>query len=255
MTDKLNDQVVAVAGAAGAIGSAVVGRLASAGATVIAAGRSEAPLQQLVAATADAVGQVAPRVVDLADAEAVHQWAADIREQYGRLVGVVHLVGGYRGAPSFAQTNFADADFLYTALVKTLAHAAVAFHDLLTATPGSRFAMVSALGAHRPTAGSAAYAAAKAAGEAWTLALGNSFAALGNQDADGPAALILVIKAVVTEQMRRDRPDAKFEGFTAPEQLADVIAGLWDRPAGEINGTRLWLTDRPDALNAIDRPA
>jgi NAD(P)-dependent dehydrogenase (short-subunit alcohol dehydrogenase family) len=253
MTDKLKDQAVAVAGAAGPVGSAVVRRLASAGAYVIAAGHSEAPLRRLVAEAIDAGGQATARAVDLADPSAVRGWADELTRAYGGIAGLVHLVGGYRGAPSFTQTDFDDADFLYTAIVKTLAHTTVAFHDVLAGNPGSRFAMVSAVGAHRPTAGNAAYAAAKAAAEAWTLALAHSFSAPDTQQDSGPAATILVIKAVVTEQMRRERPDANFEGFTAPEELADVIAGLWDWPAEEINGTRLWLTDRPNALDAIDR--
>jgi NADP-dependent 3-hydroxy acid dehydrogenase YdfG len=255
MTDRLKDQAVVVAGAAGPVGSAIVRRLASAGAYVIAAGRSEAPLQRLAAEVTEAGGQATVRAVDLADDHAVRGWVDELTERYGRIGGLVHVVGGYRGAPSFAETDFADADFLYTTLVKTLVHTTVAFHNLLAGSPGARFAMVSAVGAHRPTAGSAAYAAAKAASETWTLALAHSFASLATQQDNGPAATVLVIRAVVTEQMRRERPDADFTGFTAPEELADVIAGLWERPAAEINGARLWLTDRPETLDLIHRPA
>jgi NADP-dependent 3-hydroxy acid dehydrogenase YdfG len=255
MTDRLKDQAIVVAGAAGPVGSAIVRRLASAGAYVIAAGRSEAPLQRLAAEVTEAGGQATVRAVDLADAAAVRGWADELTERYGTIGGLVHVVGGYRGGPSFAETDFADADFLYTTLVTTLAHTTVAFHDVLAQSPAARFAMVSAVGAHRPTAGSASYAAAKAAAEAWTLALAHSFASLDTQQDNGPAATILIIKAVVTEQMRRERPDANFQGFTAPEQLAGVIAGLWERPAAEINGARLWLTDPPATLDLIDSPA
>jgi hypothetical protein len=55
--------------------------------------------------------------------------------------------------------------------------------------------------------------------------------------------------------MRRDQPEKTFDGFTAPEELADMIVGLWDRPAAEINGARVWLTDRPSSTGSIDRPA
>jgi NADP-dependent 3-hydroxy acid dehydrogenase YdfG len=255
VSDSLKDRVVVVAGAAGPVGTAVVQRLASAGAYVIAAGRSEESLLKLVEEATSTGGRAVARVVNLADGEAVREWAEDVEGQYGSVAGLVHLVGGYRGAASFARSDFADENFLHEAIMGTLAHTTVAFHDLLIASPRGRFAMVSAVAASAPTARSAAYASAKAAAEAWTLAMADSFAAEGGENSDGPAAVILVIKAVVTAQMRSDRPDASFEGFIAPDDLADVIAELWDKPANEINGARLWLTDRPAPVPAIDRAA
>ncbi len=106
--------------------------------------------------------------------------------------------------------------------------------------------MVSAAAAHKPTAGGAAYAAAKAATEAWTLAMADSFAK-ETTAADGTptaAAAILVIKALVSPEMRAEKPNAKFAGFTDTADLADTLAGLWDRPAAELNGQQLWLTAR-----------
>lgn len=54
-----------------------------------------------------------------------------------------------------------------------------------------------------------------------------------------------MIKALVHEQMRKERPNAKFAGFTDVTDLADAIADVWNRPAEEVNGTRQWLTPRP----------
>ncbi|MBK3585649.1 short-chain dehydrogenase, partial [Streptomyces sp. MBT57] len=61
---------------------------------------------------------------------------------------------------------------------------------------------------------------------------------------DGPAAAaaILVVKALVNDAMRAERPNAKFAGFTDVTELAEAIAGVWDKPASEVNGKRLWLT-------------
>ena len=132
------------------------------------------------------------------------------------------------------------------ALTFQVARATVAFHDVLAESSSGRFAMVSNVAAATPSAGGAAYAAAKAASEAWTLAMADSFAGLIGDGPDGPAAVIFVIKAIVTEQMRRDGPGKTFAGFTSPEVLADRIAKLWDRPAPDINGARIWLTDRPE---------
>lgn len=54
-----------------------------------------------------------------------------------------------------------------------------------------------------------------------------------------------MIKALVHDAMRAARPNAKFAGFTDVTDLAEAIAGVWDRPAREVNGQRLWLTPEP----------
>jgi NAD(P)-dependent dehydrogenase (short-subunit alcohol dehydrogenase family) len=105
--------------------------------------------------------------------------------------------------------------------------------------------LISAAGASSPTAGNAAYAASKAAAEAWTLALADAFRKAGGDAGPTAAAAILVVKALVHDAMRAERPNAKFAGFTDVGELAEAIAGVWDRPAGELNGKRLWLTPQP----------
>ncbi len=53
------------------------------------------------------------------------------------------------------------------------------------------------------------------------------------------------MKALVHDAMRADRPNAKFAGFTDVKDLAESIVGVWDKPAAEVNGKRLWLTEKP----------
>ena len=64
---------------------------------------------------------------------------------------------------------------------------------------------------------------------------------------EGPtsAATILVVKALVHDAMRADRPNAKFAGFTDVKDLAEAITEVWEKPAAEVNGKRLWLTENP----------
>ncbi len=68
-----------------------------------------------------------------------------------------------------------------------------------------------------------------------------------SEGADGPtsAAAILVVKALVHDAMRAERPNAKFAGFTDVTELAEAITGVWERSAAEVNGKRLWLTEKP----------
>lgn len=240
----LDGAVVAVAGAAGPAGRATLLRLAEAGATVIASDADPSRLAEAVDTARYAHGgaTVIGDTVDLLDLDAARQWADRIEKDYGRIDGLVHLVGGWRGSASFAETDPADWEFLEKLLIRTVQHTSLAFDPGLTRGRGGRYVLISAAAASRPTAGNAAYGAAKAAAEAWTLALADAFRKAGGPEGPQAAATILVIKALVHDAMRAERPQAKFAGFTDVHELADAIAGVWERPAAEVNGRRLWLT-------------
>lgn len=240
----LRGAVVAVAGAAGAAGRATLLRLAASGATVIGADADAQRLGEAVdaARAAHADATVLGETVDLLDPAATRTWADRLEKEHGRVDGLVHLVGGWRGSPSFAETDLDDWDLLHNLLLRTVQHTSLAFEGALKRSAAGRYLLVSAAGASKPTAGNAAYATAKAAAEAWTLALSDAFRKAGGETAPAAAAAILVVKALVHDAMRAERPNAKFAGFTDVADLAEAIAGTWDRPAGELNGTRLWLT-------------
>ncbi|MFH9467905.1 SDR family NAD(P)-dependent oxidoreductase [Streptomyces clavifer] len=243
----LDGAVIAVAGAAGAAGRATLLRLAEAGATVVAADAHPERLAEAVDAARYAHGgaTVTGETVDLFDLEAAKSWAVRTEKEFGRIDGLVHLVGGWRGSAGFADTSLADWDFLEKLLIRTVQSTSLAFQDGLQRSDRGRYVLISAAGASSPTAGNAAYAASKAAAEAWTLALGDAFRKAGGDEGPAAAAAILVVKALVHDAMRAERPNAKFAGFTDVEELAEAIAGVWDVPAGEVNGKRLWLTPQP----------
>lgn len=44
------------------------------------------------------------------------------------------------------------------------------------------------------------------------------------------AATVLVIKALVHDAMREERPNAKFAGYTDVTDLADAVADVWVGP-------------------------
>jgi NAD(P)-dependent dehydrogenase (short-subunit alcohol dehydrogenase family) len=210
--------------------------LCSAGAIVVTADRSLDSTESLVREIGEAGGQIDAYAVDLLDEDTTRRWADSVTARFGKVDGVVHLVGGWRGGKGITEADLADWDWLSGLLVRTVQHTTRGFHDQLKASPIGRFVLVSAAEASRPTAKNASYAAAKAAAEAWTLAVADSFR--GSE----AAATIVVVKALVTPQMREAKPDAAFKGYTDVVELADTIASLWDKPAEDVNGERLWLT-------------
>ncbi|WP_327693063.1 SDR family NAD(P)-dependent oxidoreductase [Streptomyces sp. NBC_00459] len=246
----LSGAVIAVAGAGGPAGRATLLRLAEAGATVVGSDNDPERLAEAVDAASYAYGgaTVVGDTVDLLDLQSTRDWATRIEKDFGRVDGLVHLVGGWRGSETFTKTVLDDWDLLELLLIRTVQHTSLAFHEALQRSDRGRYVLTSAAGASNPTAGNAAYAAAKAAAEAWTLAMADYFRKAGaSEGAEGPtsAAAILVVKALVHEAMRAERPNAKFAGFTDVKELAEAIVGVWEQPAAEVNGKRLWLTEKP----------
>ncbi|MGW1029711.1 SDR family NAD(P)-dependent oxidoreductase [Streptomyces sp. NPDC002577] len=243
----LSGAVIAVAGAGGPAGRATLLRLAEAGATVVGSDNDPERLAEAVDAARYAHGgaTVVGDTVDLLDLGATRDWATRIEKDFGRVDGLVHLVGGWRGSETFTRTSLDDWDFLELLLIRTVQHTSLAFHEALQHSDRGRYVLISAAGASKPTAGNAAYAAAKAAAEAWTLAMADFFRKAGGAEGPTSAAAILVVKALVHDAMRAEKPNAKFAGFTDVKELAEAIAGIWERPAQEVNGQRLWLTEKP----------
>ena len=70
------------------------------------------------------------------------------------------------------------------------------------------------------------------------------------------AATILVVKALVHDEMRAERPNAKFAGFTDVERPGRGHGGRLERkPTEEVNGTRQWLTPKPVNRSSASEPS
>jgi NAD(P)-dependent dehydrogenase (short-subunit alcohol dehydrogenase family) len=228
-------RVIAIAGAAGGLGPSVARRLAEGGATIAATDISQERLDQLGADLVLSDQRFDGRVVDLLDEQASRAWAADLRERFGRVDCLLHLVGGWRGGQALAEAPLADYEWLHDLLVRTVQHATRAFYNSLAASEHGRFVLVSSSQAQRPDATNAAYAAAKAAAESWTLALADSFAGTAT------TANIIVVNAILTPRMREENPDKEYRTFTPAEHIAEAIAFLCSDAAAKMNGKRLSL--------------
>ena len=237
MTDgqNLDGRVIAIAGVGGGLGPVVAERLGAAGAIVAGANRGQEEVDALGAELG--LGERWDgRAVDLTDEDAVGAWRDGLVERFGRVDGLVHLVGGWRGGQPLHEEPLADWDLLHALLIRTVQLTTRAFHDQLAASAHGRFVLVSAKQAQRPSNGNAAYAAAKAAAEAWTLAYADGF---GH---GGATANIVVVDAILTPKMRAESPGKEFPTFTPAEHIADAIAWLCSDGAAEMNGARLALT-------------
>jgi NAD(P)-dependent dehydrogenase (short-subunit alcohol dehydrogenase family) len=229
----LDGRVIAVAGGTGNLGPTVVRRLADGGALPCVCGRDQNGLDELAAEIEPAIET---DVVDLLDPAAPKAWADALAARHeGRVDGLVHIVGGWRGGSPIEEAPLDDWDFLSALLVRTLQHATQAFAARLMASGRGRFVIVSAGQAQAPTHPNAVYAAAKAASEAWTLALADRF------KGTGATANIVVVGSIVTPAMRAESPEKDFSTFTPAEEIAAAIAYLCSDEAAAMNGQRLTL--------------
>jgi NAD(P)-dependent dehydrogenase (short-subunit alcohol dehydrogenase family) len=187
---------IVVAGAKGSLGPAVVERLQRDGRELVAVDKED---------------------VDLLDEAATTAWARGLQG----VTGVVHLVGGWRGGTPLSEAPLEDWALLHDLLIRTLQHTTRAFAPALReAGDRARFVIVSSEQAQRPSKTNAAYAAAKAAAETWTLAFADELAETGG------AANIVVVKQITDRNAPR---------------IADAIALLLSDAGQSMNGQRLSL--------------
>jgi NAD(P)-dependent dehydrogenase (short-subunit alcohol dehydrogenase family) len=234
----LDDRVYAIAGVGGGLGPLVAARLGGGGATVAGTDRDQALLESVGAELDLPAERWDGRAVDLLDEEATRGWCEALVERFGRVDGLIHLVGGWRGGEPLHQAPLSDWDLLHDLLIRTVQHTSRAFHDQLAASEHGRFVLVSAKQAQSPSNTNAAYAAAKAAAEAWTLALADGFTATG------ATANIIVVDAILTPRMREENPEGEFSSFTPAEHIAEAVAFLCSDAAEKMNGQRLLLNMR-----------
>src|SRR6478736_6381534 len=154
MSATLDGRVIAIAGVGGGLGPVVAERLAGAGATVAGTDRDADALEALGAGLPE--GRWDGRVVDLLDQEATRGWCAGLLERFGRVDGLIHLVGGWRGGEPLHTAPLEDWDLLHDLLIRTVQHTTRAFHDELLASEAGRFVLVSARQAQAPSNSNAA---------------------------------------------------------------------------------------------------
>lgn len=233
---SLDGRVIAIAGVAGGLGPVVAERLAGAGASIAGTDMDQGRIDAVGKALDIPAERWDGRAVDLLDEEATRAWCAALLERFGRVDALLHLVGGWRGGEPLHEASLEDWNVLHDSLVRTVQHTTRAFHDALLAGGQGRFVLVSSKQAQAPTNTNAAYASAKAAAEAWTLAYADGF------EGTTATANIVVVDAILTPRMREESPEQDFPTFTPAEDLAEAIAFLCSDHAKKMNGQRFPLT-------------
>jgi NAD(P)-dependent dehydrogenase (short-subunit alcohol dehydrogenase family) len=202
---------VLVAGGTGALGAAVVHELVASGFPVAATWVVERERERL-----EGVDGVELIQADLFDPQA----AADAVAKVGHLAAVVNLVGGYAEGGRVHETDPDEFERLMRLNLRPnvlLAHAAI---PRLLRSGGGAFVAVSARPALRPFPGAAPYIVAKAAVLSFIQALDAEYRK------DGIRANAILPSVIDTPANRESQPDADFDNWVKPEDIAKVVRFL-----------------------------
>jgi NAD(P)-dependent dehydrogenase (short-subunit alcohol dehydrogenase family) len=220
-------RIVAVTGAAGALGRKTVEVLAGAGWQVVGIDLAPVPSEGLGLALGG---------IDLADEAAMAAVATRIAAQFGRLDGLVNIAGGFAWE-TVADGELATWDRLYAINLRTALVAARALLPLLEPCRGS-IVNIGAAASARAGMGMGAYAASKAGVARLTEAL-------AEESKDSGVRVNAVLPSIIdTPANRADMPDAAFDKWVTPEELANVIAFLLSPAASAITGALIPVTGR-----------
>lgn len=229
---NLQDKRILITGAFGALGSAVALAAHAAGARVAGidhAADAPAPLRD---AGVHSCGNV-----DLADAAAAQRAVDVAAAALGGLDVLVNIAGSFRWQ-TLEAGDLDTWDLLYRINLRTAAAASKAALPHLRNSAAGRIINIGANAAHKAGAGMGAYAASKAGVARLTEALAEELK-------DSHITVNAVLPSILdTAANRRDMPDADFQRWVSPAQLAQVILFLASDQASAITGALLPVTGR-----------
>lgn len=217
----MQDKVLIVTGAHGALGKVVAETALSRGARV--AGIDYAPSQS--SATPD---RIEIGGVDLSDAAQAKTAVDAAAKHFGRLDALINIAGG------FAFETVGDGDIktwqrMYALNVLTALNTSRAALPHLAASSVGRIVNIGAMGALQAGSGMGPYAASKAGVHRLTEALANEW--------KGKVTVNAVLPSIIdTRANRADMPKADFSKWVTPQELAEVILFLASDAASGVTG-------------------
>ena len=225
--------LVVITGAAGALGSAIVGQFLADGRTIAALDRAGPRLDTLAAGAPD--GRVHPVGVELTDRAAVHSAWQEI-DRFGEAQALVNVAGAFASG-SLADTDESVLAAMVDTNVATALWSSQAGAERLAAAGGGAIVNIGSRTAITGR-GPVAYAAAKSAVVRVTQVLADELRA---QRIRVNAVLPSIID---TPANRADMPKADPAKWVAPDDLAAVILFLASEEARAVTGALVPVTGR-----------
>jgi NAD(P)-dependent dehydrogenase (short-subunit alcohol dehydrogenase family) len=220
------NKVVFITGAKGGLGNSVTQRFLATGATVVGASlriaQEDFPAPNFV-----------PISGDFTKAAAVREAVDSVIKRFGRLDVLVHLLGGFAGGTSIAETDDATWEQMRDMNLTAAFYIFRATIPHLRKSGSGRIIAIGSLAASEPHAGLGAYVTFKSA-----LSMLVRTVAAENHDA-GLTANIILPDTMDTPANRKSMPGADFSKWLKPDDVAQLALWLADEQAGHITGAVL----------------
>jgi len=222
----MNNKVVLITGAKGGLGSFVTQRFLATGATVVGISRS---ISQADFPEANFVALP----VDFTKAGAAGKAVESVVSRFGRLDALVHLLGGFAGGQTLAETDDATWEQMCDLNLTSAFYVLRAVIPHLRKSGKGRIIAIGSLTAAEPHAGLGAYVTFKAA-----LTMLVRTVASENKDA-GLTANVVLPGTMDTPTNRKSMPGADFSKCVQPGDVADLVLWLAGDRAAHITGTAI----------------
>ena len=224
--NQLDSKVVLVTGAKGGLGSFVTEAFLAAGARVVGVSRS-------IHASDFPNPRFTAMPEDLSTSEAARKLAAGVLTQFARIDALVHVMGGFAGGQSVADTDDATIDQMLDVNYRAAFFVMRAVLPQMRQQGSGRILAVASRQGVEPAAMTAAYSASKAA----LVALVRTIA-LENKDR-GISANSVLPATMDTPGNRGGNPDAGGGQRVDPAQVAELLVYLASDAAAQITGAAI----------------
>ena len=217
---------IVITGATGALGNLVAKTFAERGHNIALLDKDQVKLDSLVSDLNLSADRLYAQTIDLLNGPAVHDSAEAVHSKFGSVHALFHLVGGWTGGKTFAETPDDDLESMLNQHVRTTFNLFKSFSTYLGASGWGRVIVISPSTVQNPPEKRGVYTAAKAAQENMVLSLSEEL------KQTGVTANIIQVKAIDVEN--------KGTG-TSPAEIVAAMTYLFSDEANKINGARVPL--------------
>ena len=219
-------KTIVITGATGVLGNKTAQAFAERGYALALLANDQNKLDSLVRDLNLPSDRLFTYIVDLRDGQAVHAAAEAVSAKFGSVHALIHLVGGWVGGKTIAETSEEDLESMLGQHVWTTFHLFRAFSPKLAESGWGRVITVSPSTVSNPPAKRGVYNAAKSAQENLIFTLSAEL------KENGVTANIIQVRAIDVEK--------KGTG-TTPDEIVAAMLYLFSNEAGKITGARIPL--------------
>jgi NAD(P)-dependent dehydrogenase (short-subunit alcohol dehydrogenase family) len=229
----LQDRVILITGATGALGSVVAREFAQTQARLALTGRSEEKLERLAAEISLPAERVLTVAADITQADGVENLVATVAGRFGQVDVLLNVAGGWSGGKPVGETTVEDWDRMLALNLRAAFLLSRAVLPGMLETGWGRIVHVSSKTAVEPRAKQAAYAVSKMG----LITLTEVIAA--EVKGSGVTANVILPSIIDTPDNRKFMPKADPAKWVEPERIAATIQFLCSENAAAINGARI----------------